>query len=119
MKLYRSAALALTGWYLLIPRVQPIKDQPAIPMPTPFSVEKYTNEYFKHAVFMPRDDLPLRQWQILQVFDKATDCNYVQNLTTKKGSDDITKHLKGFQAGQALAETEAVCVATDDPRLAK
>jgi hypothetical protein len=79
-----AAALALVGWYLM--------------MPPPG----------RNALF--DSSVPLAKWKILGSFDKAEDCETAYTHLTEK-------HRKS-EAVKSWVQAE-VCVATDDPRLAK
>ena len=84
MKLRHAAALALVGWYLMVP---PQRVQDA------------------HVTFSA--NTPLREWKVIQPFDKATDCD---------------KELKRriMDCGKCPLDKlwlSAQCIASDDPRL--
>jgi hypothetical protein len=55
MKLSHTAALALVGWYLMVP--------PQIPLPGG-----------KLGIGAPDTNAPLSEWSILDTFDSATEC---------------------------------------------
>ena len=99
MKLRHTAALALTGWYLMLP-------------PTVGTVSSANVRIEDHA--------PFSQWEILDSFDAAKDCAQARGLTWKRGEKYpvptvITpKTLEQLSAGR---DNFATCVATDDPRL--
>jgi hypothetical protein len=82
-----AVALALVGWYLMLP--------PRLHMRT------------ARPTFSA--DAPLREWKVVQPFDKATDCD----LELKRQIMDCG-HCP--RAGLWLS---AQCIASDDPRLAK
>ncbi len=93
MKLRHAAALALVGWYLLVP---------------PLSRDD-----------VPQNYLPLAQWRLIASYDTAAECmagsdGYLSGV--KKG---IARYKTNLQTAEALirAAREAQCIATDDPRL--
>jgi hypothetical protein len=96
-----TAALALLGWYLM--------------MPTPNGDNSLRYE----------PQLPLSKWRIVQSFDSAYACDASladhQKLTAK---DKDLKNLRNLgdasSAGRlAFLYGLAECIETDDPRLAK
>jgi len=87
-----AAALALVGWYLMVP-----------PHPTATTLDS---------------DAPLPKWRVYEVFDTAVACNTAraseeQDWKSKADADPnnaVTKFLvKSWLASQ--------CIAADDPRL--
>jgi hypothetical protein len=86
-----AATLALVGWYLMMP---PAPDRPGGPVDT---------------------SIPLSKWKITDSYDAAYDCN-VQRLIVQgyMANPNTGKKIKSTPRGDAT-----VCVATDDPRLAK
>ncbi len=106
MKSRHAVALALVGWYLMIP-----------PYPTP----SYWQQ-IRGLEGCPDRNTPLSQWTIQGVFDTAEQCK--NELTTykrwtalrtrdKKNSDN---RCDGFTP-ELLASSDAQCIASDDPRL--
>jgi hypothetical protein len=101
MRLRDAAALALVGWYLLLP-----PDLPSNPQ------------------FDWRSKAPLNHWSIYHSYDTATACeageqsesNYIlaEEQSFAKSSDAALAKA----AHQDLVEMKAaVCIASDDPRL--
>ncbi len=103
MTLRHAAALALVGWYLMVPPDGPTPSSPL-----------YWHSYS-----------PLSRWQIVEPFDTAAACKDAANKLTedavhiwnsslgKKLDKDSEKDLI-FKWGRELS---ASCFATDDPRL--
>ena len=89
MNLRHAAALALVGWYLMIPPI--IHD----------SVQS---------------GAPLSSWHIFGSYDKATEC---RTDNVDKLNFWISNSAKGLPGRDRTlgALQYAVCVATDDPRL--
>ncbi len=97
MNFYHAAALALVGWYLMVPPMKSLKN--IGPNDPPES--SYTTA-------------PLAHWEIADTFDSAEEC--------KSG---LRAFLR--DAGLALRQRDPVwtfeqrwfarCIATDDPRL--
>ena len=84
----RTAALALAGWYLMIP-------SSGLP----------PNVSYKQ---------PLRKWQIVRSFDNAEDCQdsldeFFEQSRQKKSVDMLEPAYRDFMFAE--------CVASDDPRL--
>ncbi len=95
VKLRHAAALALTGWYLMVP-----------PMP------------YDHQTHEMDVDLstPVSEWTLLGSFDTANDCKKRVDELIQQGGEAVDRHAKG--AEQRLNDlTSAACIATDDPRL--
>src|SRR5215469_8784673 len=107
MKSRHAAALALVGWYLLVP-----------PHPSATSVQNYDL------------NAPLAQWGIFRAFDTAAECEEARadlikpqpspsemaNIQLPPGTKLMTgKQLEDFIEYQSHAQ----CLSSDDPRLAK
>ena len=91
MKPRHAAALALVGWYLMIP---------------PFVGHR------------PQPEAPLSRWTIYQGFDDAGGCNRINSLTKEYAQKDIAKKSPLWpEMDDALQYAQ--CVAANDPRLAK
>ena len=95
MKPRHTAALALVGWYLLVPLL----------VNAPYKVDT---------------EAPLRSWKVYQTFDTRDECDksrlagqakYKHTASAQVGS--IKKGTRAF----ALQMTFARCVSSDDPRL--
>ncbi len=94
MNLRRAAALALVGWYLMLPPNQPLPP------------------------YAPLTNVPLSRWSISSAYDAADDCNAAQNAVVTKGNRERPKQKYGsVDWGVSVALVYAQCVATDDPRL--
>jgi hypothetical protein len=88
MNLRHAAALALTGWYLLMPPIQGWKEAGGIGPP------------------------PLGVWTQDGEFDTAAECK--QALEKSLKFDPLGRPLKGPPTIEMLSQR---CIATDDPRL--
>ena len=88
MKLRHAAALALVGWYLMVP---PIVDGRAV------------------------IDAPVSKWIVNTPFDSARECDKAQAILVVKAKGDLEKRL--WDDAVAVTFTQAQCIATDDPRL--
>jgi hypothetical protein len=111
--LRHAAALALVGWYLMIPPIE--------------SVNRWTDDDLGVKIgedfFKVQTDFPIHTWSILSSFDSATACQsgilQAQKALRDQSSDvleipqkpDLKKKLVVLQLSQAL------CIASDDPRL--
>ena len=106
-----AAAIALVGWYLLTPPVlQSAPGQPSKVLPL---------------------STPIAKWTVTEVFDTADSCNSARHKHYQEGSDNLDKmktdaghsflQNKPDEAAEFIALgnafMNAVCVATDDPRL--
>jgi len=92
MKPCHAAPLALLGWYLVGPPIIAIHTVPSGPFP---------------ASDLANPDEPLSKWTILKSFDTAKACETAR-------SDMLREHENRHDA---VLYEDAVCVATDDPRL--
>jgi hypothetical protein len=96
MKLRHAAALALVGWYLMVP---PFTDGPQIIDP----------------------DASFSKWQVMDSFDTANACRIARD-GLRKWADDHKKECTDpvrINAYLCVRQIAADCIATDDPRLAK
>ena len=103
MKLRHAAALALVGWYLMVP---------------PIVVRTLGN-----MIGMDADQsAPLSQWTIFRSYDTASSCMAERDARMKAfGHDPVTapsdsSDLRGKLYSSALNRS-AQCISTDDPRL--
>jgi len=102
MNLRHAAALALIGWYLMVP---PLRDT---------GIDT---------------SVPLAQWNISGSYDTASDCESSKNrlddgirdpTQAAKIKAEAVKEGKDWDQQRAILRSEASkCVSTDDPRLAK
>jgi hypothetical protein len=108
-----AAALALLGWYLLTP---PIKEMPR-PAATPLGARpgETTDNDGGGPRYAVDHSLPLSAWRIVDSFDSVDAC--------RKAKDDLgaTPESSGNRmlTALALAGKKAICVVSNDPRLAK
>jgi hypothetical protein len=98
MNLRHAAALALVGWYLMMP---PVNSDNTVDL-----------------------DAPLSKWIVGASFDAANQCETVRAMTTTpvQWKADIRAAKKAGRLPLTRAEYDkrveaAQCVATDDPRL--
>jgi hypothetical protein len=95
MNFRHAAALALTGWYFLVPPIRVLgpRNDPNTPI-----------EFDAKA--------PLSEWKIIQGFDSIKDCydypEHLEKLLPDPKHGAQISHL-WFEKGE--------CIATDDPRL--
>jgi hypothetical protein len=87
MRVHHAAALALVGWYLMVP---------------PGAM--------KGNVWTFSSNAPIRQWKVSDPFDTAADCARALrrhiDAVNPSGSPDLYAYWLSAQ-----------CIATDDPRL--
>jgi hypothetical protein len=93
VKLRHAAALALVGWYLMIP--------PAV-------VEHGNHRIYTKAA-------PLSRWSLFQSFDTAKDCQKAATALRQGVVSALSANPK--QPLDNLRPMYAICIATDDPRL--
>jgi hypothetical protein len=91
MKPRHAAALALVGWYLMLP------------------------PFIDHS---PQPESPLYLWTIFRGFDDAAGCNKLNSLMKEFAKKDISEK-RPLSSEMDHAIKYAQCVASDDPRLAK
>lgn len=92
MKFRHLAALALVGWYLMMPPPRTVGDH--------FETNFYA---------------PLSKWTKLRRFDLQSQCETTREAYQKKPTGNLVIMLG---AAEAQATTKASrCVASDDPRL--
>ena len=105
MKHRHSVALALVGWYLMAPPVRQPRNE---------NDEPYLDQ---HAAY--------RDWEKIHTFKTRNECEAGQRRVT---DDAITGKLTSFSGGSSFVldedpkpwleqQTEAECIATDDPSL--
>jgi len=95
MNLRHAAAVALVGWYLMIPPV----------------IEK-AGSY--EADF----NAPLSRWSVNSPFDSASECRAVNAnlvLQQRRVFDQAQVHSRDWAVAQRLVVSQ--CIASDDPRL--
>jgi hypothetical protein len=94
-----AAALALVGWYLMLP-------------PFPYSGP---------SKFEVDTDASLDKWKIFASYDTASECTVDLLEMHKKSEKYLPKMLakkgKGLGYAEISAELMAQCIASDDPRL--
>jgi len=101
MKLRHTAALALTGWYLMVPPPEP-----------------------SHSTLDARTKEPLSQWVRVGTYDTATECEAEREqvrleATQAAGKYGLNQLEKPTTRDELIASeaSAALCVAADDPRL--
>ena|ERR1700733_11703725 len=108
MNLRHAAALALVGWYLMLP---PLKEKSVVA------------------------DAPLSEWKMVEGFDTAHDCESANSSLVEQAKKTSSQEERKFKASQGdksssqnlealqqLYFLEVVvplqkCIASDDPRL--
>ena len=91
MNLRHAAALALVGWYLMIP---------------PRDVN--------HKV---RFDWPLNLWTVYKAYDSADQCNKFKEFLQEGIDRPETKKKFSFADSLSHDIHDSQCIASDDPRL--
>jgi hypothetical protein len=90
MKPRHAAALALVGWYLMVPPIS--NGTPAIAA-------------------------PLSRWEIQESYDTAVECQSNLYLVVKQALTDLQKPMIQDKKNLVLQFSSATCVASDDPHL--
>ncbi len=106
-----AAALALVGWYLMVPPGKvDVTSPPRKVVPGSFRF---------------RPNAPIAQWEEVSVFDSAKEC---EDARTSYSLDDLYRQMQKPRYANdfrpsltrkdiASLMATALCVATDDPRL--
>ena len=99
MNLRHAAALALVGWYLMVPPDHPKLDD--------------STGWVSQA--------PLRDWQIVQRFDATSACEkrrheIISDAMHAIKPDSLAGHAAAVLSDYAISNN-AACVSRDDPRL--
>ena len=92
MSLRHAAALALAGWYLMVPPILQEDDSVRI-----------------------NPEAPIGQWSVLKSFDSAEACNEIKQTLERSN-----RNLEPAETNDQLKKDSALntkCIATDDPRL--
>jgi hypothetical protein len=108
MKPCNIAALALVGWYLIVPPL----------------------DQFTPSQFWPNVEAPVKSWIIVRSYDTAFECTNAHKMQKNKleqkyGGGDVAGKLveRGKRAEKNLeyavdaGEWVGQCIATDDPRV--
>jgi hypothetical protein len=108
MTLRHATALALAGWYLMVPPVTP---------------EGLTDP----NATLVNGKAPISQWVIFRAYDSADQCQQERRSGQRALIDAITANPElltdraqyGLRAMELLKKGGAQCIDSDDPRLAK
>jgi len=105
VNLRHAAALALVGWYLMVPPIESC------------------NGAFHGGVC---NETPLAKWQIVKTYDSLSGCENIKAIWIEKGQSYLvemnassrsrTTRMASDEAS-ATTDIEATCVVSDDPRL--
>jgi hypothetical protein len=123
MNLRHVAALALVGWYLMMPMVQ--KKKPGETANPPMGAKRSESDcgQLHYLAFEARVDpkAPLSKWMIGHYSDSMQDCqaflNKIKSKDKSEGNAERGRDRKGIEVmGQTLVAS-AKCVEGDDPRL--
>ena len=94
MNFGHATALALVGWYLMVPPPMRLSDGHIDP-----------DE-------IPDLNAPLPQWSNLRSFDTAADCTAELEVMKRRGAQFLREH-----PNPAFADPTNRCVSSNDPRL--
>jgi len=112
MKLHHATALALVGWYLIMPPI--LHRQKTKGSPTDGFLWLDLPDGTEGAV---AESAPLSQWSINSTLDSGKACEQAKLVLT--GHDKRTPPSDKHALLLRWAHADAMCVATDDPRLKK
>lgn len=107
MTFRQAVALALVGWYLMIPPPRFASSwlcSGAIRLNSDFLADKY--KCFTPEMLAPDLNAPLSRWHDQLSYEKLSDC-----------SDAVAALQQAYKLDEP--EHSAKCIASDDPRLAK
>ncbi len=90
MRPRHAAALALVGWYLMLPPI--VNDQPDTTQ-------------------------PLNTWDIWRSFDTATGCEENRDFKAKQMRETFKKNAVAAEKWATIFGVDSKCIGTDDPRL--
>ena len=123
MKPRHAAALALVGWYLMVPMVQKKGPVETLGPPTGAKTSGSDCGQLHYLAYEARVDpkAPLSKWMIGHYSDSMQDCqaflNKMKSSDKSEGNAERGRDRKGIEAmGQTLV-ANAKCVAGDDPGL--
>jgi len=105
MSLRHAAALALVGWYLMMP---PLESHW-------WDRVSYQLGWIKEVPAWAAKEEPLSEWDIYKSFDSADECAHAkdQNFVRSLENSSKTAYLKAVFDRSVAAQ----CISTDDPRL--
>jgi hypothetical protein len=101
MNLRHTAALALAGWYLMTPSISYIKAKHS------WSCGDYGDS----------GEPLLYTWRTSASYDSAAECEKAKTTLVLRVPDDVRNDRMGYARALSQAQSDAVCIATDDPRL--
>lgn len=95
MTVRHAAAIALVGWYLIVPRYDP----------SGFVLDK----------------APVSAWKVYNEYDSPAQCEEVRQQIARIARDSIDEQEQRGETEQGLSQAvvalSARCIASDDPRL--
>jgi hypothetical protein len=113
MKSCHAAALALVGWYLMLPRVSYL----------PESVEKGHSAWVTRCLDS-KNNPDFSTWETVASYDTAVECEKELSILdpaggspTPNGLEGAKRDPKGLATAARAAVRQAKCIASDDPRL--
>lgn len=109
MKLCHAAALALVGWYLIIPPLEHFpkgaRDSKGKPIPR-----------WLAGGLKGNGDPDFSEWEIIGSYDAAASCQDEKADLVLKVPDNV-QDREAYSAMFPFLVNQARCLATDDPRL--
>jgi len=124
MKPRHTAALALVGWFLMMPMImdkEPVEICPpdSVGAKTPASGCEQQRYIYNEARVDPT--APLSKWSMACYSESLRDCQaFLDKITNARSDRDLERGRSEKSIGDAMDEkfgTSAQCVASDDPRL--
>jgi hypothetical protein len=123
MKIRHAAALALVGWYLMMPMVQKKKvvETTSPPMGAKRSESDCGQLHYLSGEARVDPKAPLSKWMIGHYSDSMQECqaflNKMKSRAKSEGNADGGRDRKGIEAMGRTLVANAKCVAGDDPGL--
>jgi hypothetical protein len=106
-----AAAIALLGWYLMVPPAQ--------------ALLSHTDDELaaaqKHDSWgtFPEFNLPIAKWDIYESYDSANRCKKDIDINARGGDRYLKKHTDLWVEYDHYRWLVAKCISSDDPRLPK
>ncbi len=111
MKPRHAAALALVGWYLMMPLIQGEKET---------VVDSKADPHLHYIFLDARIDLkaPLSKWTGIYAGESERDCNVFRARHSKgSGPSGTEEERRRYAQMDKILRDHATCIASDDPRL--
>ena len=101
MKPQHTAALALVGWYLMVPSMNYLAEQ----------------KTWMFGDYAKNGEPELSTWRTMGSYDSAAECERAKKALSLSVPDDVTVDRDSYARQLPRVKQDAVCVGADDPRL--